>query len=178
MCDYTVSFFSRLCALCYTAPTSIFSSCLFQSVEQHQLTRQFNENMPFKHLHLTKFLDDDFARALLLEVKQLDYNMKSSDLYEFAQSEDLKGIHTPIIEKFKDMLYSQTFRNFLQTVTGIELTGLSAGVDMSMCLSLPPTCLRSQFCHVLMDVISLSYANVSLHYRCQCVWTYKHTIMS
>lgn len=45
---------------------------------------------------------------------------KSNDLYEFAQSQDLKGINRPLITKIKEVIYSDKFRSFLKKVSRVS----------------------------------------------------------
>jgi len=75
-----------------------------------------------------------FSKKLREELELLDYFKKDNDLYDFAQSQDLKDVdHSkyPLIGKLKEVLYSEKFRNYLKNVTGIELTGLNSTVSIS-----------------------------------------------
>ena len=96
-----------------------------------KLTAEFHAGKPFKHLCIPALLDASFLRTLENELRGLEYYSKSSDLFEFAQSGDLKGVSTPLVSKLKQVLYGPTFRKILQTITGIEIGQLAQTVDMS-----------------------------------------------
>jgi len=74
-------------------------------------------------------MDDAFLRRLREEVEQIEYKQKHNDLYEFHQSNDLKGVTSPLVTKFKQVLYSEDVRNALAKISGIPLFGLEDSVD-------------------------------------------------
>jgi len=80
-------------------------------------------------LYLTPFrtglLPDIFSTSFLHNVKQEVvteyYRLKSSDLFEFHQSDDLKKAKKPQVQKLRDALYSDHFVSMMSNLTGIEL---------------------------------------------------------
>jgi Rps23 Pro-64 3,4-dihydroxylase Tpa1-like proline 4-hydroxylase len=84
---------------------------------------------PFPHALLRDVFDERFLEGLKEEVMELHYLQKSNDLYDFLQSNDLKGCTLPHVSKLKDLLYSADFRTWLQGITGIE--ELNDTIDMS-----------------------------------------------
>lgn len=101
-----------------------------QSVEQKRDT--FKTNKPFSHLMINDFFDPRFMTCLKKELRDsITYDQKHNDLYNFYQSEDLKGIDSPAIKKARESLYSPEFRSLLESITGISVNELSADVSMS-----------------------------------------------
>jgi hypothetical protein len=96
-----------------------------------QLAAEFRAAQPYAHLCLTDLLDAAFARTLENELRGLEYYTKSSDLFEFAQSGDLKAVSSPLVSKLKTLLYGAKFRSILQAITGIQIGTLGSTVDMS-----------------------------------------------
>eukprot|EP00808_Paulinella_micropora_P022204 g49375.t1 len=115
-------------------PQHILNPDLFKEEHAAAWKASFSSAAPFPHLHITQFLDDDFAKKLLEELTNLDYALKRNDLFEFAQSDDLKGVDAlkfPLIGKLKEAMYGDEFRQSLKAITGIEVTGLTTEVSMS-----------------------------------------------
>jgi len=85
---------------------------------------------PFPHLFLKNFFSDgQWLENVKNELMSLKYHPKSNDLYDFLQSDDLKACDKPFIKALKEALYSQDFREWLMSITGI--TDLNDTVDMS-----------------------------------------------
>lgn len=95
------------------------------------LSAQFHAAKPFPHLAVPDLFDAAFLRTLENELRGVTYYTKSSDLFEFAQSGDLKGVDSPLVAKLKSVLYGAKFRRVLQEITGIEIGQLAETVDMS-----------------------------------------------
>jgi len=110
----------------------ILNPALLQADKLAEFAAQFRAAQPYPHLALQDLLDASFARTLENELRGLAYYTKSSDLFEFAQSSDLKSVDSPLVRKLKSVLYGPRFRSILQTITGIELPqGLGEDVSMS-----------------------------------------------
>mmetsp|Transcript_5848 Transcript_5848/g.11140 ORF Transcript_5848/g.11140 Transcript_5848/m.11140 type:complete len:540 (+) Transcript_5848:12-1631(+) len=108
----------------------VVSEKLFQEQPAEGFKDQFNAGTPFRHCRIDQFLDEAFADKLLDELTGIEYFKKSNDLYSFVQSNDLKSVTTPLVSKFRDVLYSDKLREALQRVTGIALSPLSEDVSM------------------------------------------------
>ena len=77
------------------------------------------------------FLCPDSCDALRAELAKMPFTLRSSDLYEFHQTIDLKHIKThqnPLISQLCTELYSPAFLSVMQRVTGRKL---STHVDIS-----------------------------------------------
>lgn len=111
--------------------SDILNPALLDPSAVSKLRDEFQSAAPFRHLVLRDVLDSSFARTLQNEVKGLDFFLKSSDLFEFAQSSDLKSVESPLITKIKSILYGKTFRQLLSDISGIDLGELEHSVDMS-----------------------------------------------
>ncbi len=93
----------------------------FSKSQLSGLATKFKQNVPFPHLSLNDFFNQDYLSKLKNEVLDLEFFEKSNDLFHFQQSNDLKKITTPQITQLKKVLYSDEFRKALQTITGVEL---------------------------------------------------------
>ncbi|XP_069158777.1 uncharacterized protein [Procambarus clarkii] len=83
---------------------------------------------PFTCCYLPNFLkNEDCLKGVVEELQDMQFIMKSNDLYKFSQTCDLKKALTPHITGLKNFLYGD-FRNWLIDMTGIPLTDT---VDMS-----------------------------------------------
>jgi hypothetical protein len=91
------------------------------SVAEVKATFEKTVGNPYPHCLLRDVLDERFLEGLKDEVKDLHYLQKSNDLYDFLQSNDLKGCASPHVSKLKELLYSTDFRSWLQAITGIEV---------------------------------------------------------
>jgi len=109
----------------------ILKNDLFQEEEVAKLQQQFSSHDPFPAIQIKDFMDETYCKNLAAELQNLDFNKKKNDLYEFVQSNDLKGVSLPLIKKFKDVLYSEEFRNILQRITGVECSALEDSVSIS-----------------------------------------------
>jgi Rps23 Pro-64 3,4-dihydroxylase Tpa1-like proline 4-hydroxylase len=107
------------------SPRDVLSSDLFDAARIEQLRTEFRAKTPFPHSCIENFVDDQFLTAMLEELKTLDYSEKNNDLYAFSQStEDLKCVTSPLISRFRELLYSPAICKALSTISGIELFGL------------------------------------------------------
>lgn len=109
----------------------ILNPLLLDPAHVAKLKASFHAATPFKHLCISDIFDAAFLRTLENELRGLEYFHKSSDLFEFAQSADLKSCDTPLVRKLKEVLYGSRFRGILREITGIEIGELAQTVDMS-----------------------------------------------
>ncbi len=73
-----------------------------------------------------EFLEGGAVAALKTELTGMDFRLKSSDLYEFHQTTDLKHADAskhPLIAQICKELYSKEFLNVMQRITGRKLGG-------------------------------------------------------
>jgi Rps23 Pro-64 3,4-dihydroxylase Tpa1-like proline 4-hydroxylase len=92
------------------------------------LNQDFLTAYPFPHSVIPTFLNEEFIELLAKEVLELEFSVKSNDLYTFLQSADLLSVNSRSIVKFREEIYSEDFRNKLKDWTGIDL---SPTVDLS-----------------------------------------------
>ncbi|KXN69546.1 hypothetical protein CONCODRAFT_94198 [Conidiobolus coronatus NRRL 28638] len=77
---------------------------------------------PFKHFILDDLFDRDFLIKVKAEINEnVQYMLKSNDLYTFHQSGDLTGINLPLLNLLKSSLYSKEFVEFLGGLLNISL---------------------------------------------------------
>lgn len=77
------------------------------------------------------FLDEEICEKLRLELAGMEFQLRSSDLYEFHQTTDLKHTDpqkTPLIAQLCNELYSPQFLGAMERITGRRL---GSHVDIS-----------------------------------------------
>ena len=89
---------------------------------------------PFAHVVVNDaFGPNVVSDALRRELSSLDFHVKSNDLYEFFQSDDLKGCESTCVARVRNLLYSDRFVQFVRDVTGVDDIDASV-VDVSACV--------------------------------------------
>jgi len=78
-------------------------------------------NLPFPAATLPNIFDSEFLSNVKDEIKELDFDHKSNDLYEFHQSLDLRICAKPHISKLRDSIYSDVFIHTMSDLVGIDL---------------------------------------------------------
>ncbi|XP_059212372.1 prolyl 3-hydroxylase OGFOD1 [Centropristis striata] len=77
--------------------------------------------VPFPHCVIKNFLSSEvFLENLQKELQELNFNLKSNDLYKFKQSDDLKKRTEPHIAGLRSALFGP-FRSWLGEVLGVPL---------------------------------------------------------
>jgi len=86
-----------------------------------QLAKQYRQNQPFPHIHLTDFLEPDFARAMAVEFPRPDtdawtqYKHKNENKLGMPQ----RALFPPQLGEATDELNSPEFVAWLSELTGI-----------------------------------------------------------
>ena len=97
-----------------------------------KLAKEFKSGTPFPHLSIPNFFDEDFLKGLKSEILgKLEFKDRINDLYQFKQSDDLKGSKLPQVQKLREILYSEAFRQGLESITGIQVDDLSEKVAIN-----------------------------------------------
>lgn len=78
---------------------------------------------PYRLVTLPDFISQDKIKSLTNAVKDLDYNHKSNDLYEFYQSNELKCREDGVIAELAQSLSSKEWISSLAAITGTHLSG-------------------------------------------------------
>ena len=85
------------------------------------LHRAFNAATPFRHLHVRNVFPDVLLEAARDELLRATYFRKRNDLYDFAQTDDLRLVADgTAIAAVRDSIYSKQFRAWITAITGIE----------------------------------------------------------
>ncbi|EFC45784.1 proline hydroxylase [Naegleria gruberi] len=102
--------------------------------------KTFGENKPFPYLHLKNFFKDlEFVKDVKQETLALKYWEKNNDLYHFLQTKDLQK--NAIVEenehlrKLRDVLYSPSFRGWLEEVCSLKERGIKLNPSIDMFVS-------------------------------------------
>ncbi|GAA6059717.1 hypothetical protein JCM10212_000245 [Sporobolomyces blumeae] len=117
-----------------------FHPSLLEPANVDRLERAHAESQPYKHAVIDKLFDEAFLKKARDEItSQLSFTEKETDIYKINQTGDLTNLSglpaselalLPTLLSLRDALYSETFRKFLQKVTGCgPLSGLKT--DMS-----------------------------------------------
>ncbi|KAK4702261.1 prolyl 3-hydroxylase /prolyl 3,4-dihydroxylase, partial [Phenoliferia sp. Uapishka_3] len=124
-----------------TTPTALpFHPTLFTPENIARLTSEHAVSEPYQHGLINKLFDPDFLKEARQEiVDQIAFKDKETDIYKIAQTGDLTNLSglpaaelalLPTLLRLRDSLYSETFRTFIQKVTGCgALSGIKT--DMS-----------------------------------------------
>ncbi|KAG0147769.1 hypothetical protein CROQUDRAFT_655781 [Cronartium quercuum f. sp. fusiforme G11] len=110
-----------------TLPTTAFGSSDLLTTSAPRLNAEYASASPYHHAVLQDIFDDQILRNARKEIKEnLCFTPKETDIYKIFQTGDLANLdglsgeetdqlrHVKLI---RDSLYSEQFRNFLQSVT-------------------------------------------------------------
>ncbi len=108
----------------YTDPEFIRRFC-FAFKKNQTFTDETSQavvyNSPFSAALLPNIFDNEFLSNVKDEVKKLDFDHKSNDLYEFHQSLDLRICAKPYLSRLRDAIYSDIFVRTMSDLVGIDL---------------------------------------------------------
>ncbi|TFK46891.1 hypothetical protein OE88DRAFT_1714704 [Heliocybe sulcata] len=120
-------------------PTPHLHNGLLDSENVEQLHHNYETSKPWKHVVVDKLFQDELLRNVKDEIlSELSFTEKETDIYKVHQTGDLASLSfltpeqislLPSLLTLRDVLYSQTFRKFLQRVTGC---GPLSGVKQDM----------------------------------------------
>jgi len=92
----------------------------------------FKSGTPFPHLFVTNLLTEGVLEQVRDELllPSTNWNQKKNDLYDFYQSDSLTSADSslPATRGLVKLLYSQNFRGWIETITGISTTDM---IDVS-----------------------------------------------
>ncbi|KAH9811201.1 Oxoglutarate and iron-dependent oxygenase degradation C-term-domain-containing protein [Melampsora americana] len=107
-------------------PTAFGSSDLLTSATP-RLKQEYEESVPYHHAVLQDIFNDQILRNARKEIKEnLCFTPKETDIYKIFQTGDLANLdglsgeetnQLQHVKLIRDSLYSEQFRNFLQSVT-------------------------------------------------------------
>lgn len=87
-----------------------------------QLKKEFCGNIPFSHLVLKDFFQQEKMVAVLKALTKERLFEKESDLFHFMQTADLSKTNNKELQKFYQFLASPDFIMYLQQLTGMKLS--------------------------------------------------------
>lgn len=116
--------------------TDIIHPNYFNTTKLHELNQLYTQHTPFKLIQLHNILEESYAVQLRSELLELEYYVKSNDLFDLMQSNDLantadraKPLH--LLDKLFTTLYSTEFMQSLYKLTGIKLDPYNSTVSCS-----------------------------------------------
>lgn len=117
-----------------TSAASAFASMNethLQRITEYKAT--FKNGHPFPHLFVSKLLTEGVLEQVRDELllPSTNWNQKKNDLYDFYQSDSLTSASSsslPATRRLVNLLYSQQFRGWIETITGISTTDM---IDVS-----------------------------------------------
>ncbi|KAJ2418645.1 putative component of NuA3 histone acetyltransferase complex, partial [Coemansia sp. RSA 2531] len=96
--------------------------------EADSLAPVFASAMPFSHCCITPFCNETLLQGVRQEMlERLHFTQKETDIFKYHQSGDLANLdglpedekrQLPSLQKLRDAIYSQEFRDFVSRVTG------------------------------------------------------------
>ncbi|KAI7825872.1 Oxoglutarate and iron-dependent oxygenase degradation C-term-domain-containing protein [Kickxella alabastrina] len=91
-------------------------------------TEEFAKSQPFHHCCIAPFCDEQLLQGVRKEMtERLHFTQKETDIFKYHQSGDLANLdglpeeekqQLPSLQKLRDAIYSQEFRDFISAVTG------------------------------------------------------------
>lgn len=93
----------------------------FQAQDDQGKTVAAVHGYPFRSVVLPHFIDSKDVKELRNAIDHTELHLKSNDLYEFRQSNDLKHSQLPAIQLFIRNLFSPEWIQTMTEITGIEL---------------------------------------------------------
>ncbi|KAJ1864063.1 putative component of NuA3 histone acetyltransferase complex [Coemansia sp. RSA 2703] len=103
-----------------------FRSGLFDEIDA--LTSEFANAEPYKHCCISPFCDEQLLQGVRREMlERLHFTQKETDIFKYHQSGDLANLdglpeaekrQLPSLQRLRDAIYSQEFRDFVSKVTG------------------------------------------------------------
>lgn len=85
------------------------------------LNKRFSEGKPFPHIVIKDFLSEDKAEELFNALQKERFTHKESDLFSLKQTVDLDSARQEALKKFYLFAASESFAEFMQSVTGISV---------------------------------------------------------
>ncbi|KAH8593716.1 Oxoglutarate and iron-dependent oxygenase degradation C-term-domain-containing protein [Bisporella sp. PMI_857] len=105
-----------------------FRGGLFDPKVLKEYTKSYAESEPYKHSVIHALVNDTLLRSVRDEIKEnVHFTPKETDIYKIHQSGDLANLDglddaalekLPSLLKLRDALYSESFRQYVATVTG------------------------------------------------------------
>ncbi len=87
-----------------------------------KVTESFQSQKPYPYIQIENFLEPEIFAGVKQAVTTLEFYPKSSDLFDFYQTNDLVSITEPTLTAFTEYLYSEDFVAYMETLTGTKLS--------------------------------------------------------
>lgn len=81
---------------------------------------KFSAAKPFPHLVLKDFFTESFAKEIEKAVQDITLVRQESDLFSFAQSEDLRLLKNQVLKELHSLLNSREMKEWMLNATGIK----------------------------------------------------------
>ena len=104
----------------------------------NDIRKSYDENQPYPHAQIKDLFKPDFLTAIRDEIKgQTKVNFKESDLFRVYQSIDMANLkpgselsnQLPNVMKLREVLYSQEWRSFMESMAGLPPSTLISQID-------------------------------------------------
>jgi len=108
-------------------PQSPFQSELFEPRTVAALAKRYEDSQPYRHIHIRNLGDPEAMRKVRHEIlNHMTTTYRETDLFKVSQTMDLNNValndeaaqKTPYLMALRTHMYSESFRNFLENVTG------------------------------------------------------------
>ena len=101
--------------------SSWISAFYLKDVQILQLKQSFLTAEPFPFAALPEFFLPKKAEAVRLALRQEPFERKEADLFQFFQTQDIRGTASLVLQEFRTFLASWDFIQYLEQLTGIAL---------------------------------------------------------
>lgn len=105
-----------------TIPKANITETHVSEATLHDYAKKFRSGLPFPHLHIKKVFPNDLLQSVRAEILSGTFFRKRNDLYDFAQTDSLRLATGNATAELRDFLYSDTFRAWIEKITGIKTT--------------------------------------------------------
>ncbi|MFT4326613.1 MAG: 2OG-Fe(II) oxygenase family protein [Candidatus Woesearchaeota archaeon] len=94
--------------------------------------KQFSEQKPYPYIAIPDFFDEKELEAITEAFLEETFYEKSSDLFQFKQTQDFKSVTQEKLVAFRDFLYSKAFIDYMKKLSGLDLSYSKADIFCSL----------------------------------------------
>ncbi len=99
----------------------IINKDLIKEENREKLKERYTNGMPYKHLVIDNFLNEEEARKIFDALKEEKFEYKESDLFSLNQTDDLMHTKNNTLKKFYEFFSSKEFEEWVEKISGIKL---------------------------------------------------------
>lgn len=85
-------------------------------------SKEFKTAKPFEHICIFPFLKEEKIKELQKALEKEEFYLEDNDLYQFLRTIDFKQLNNPVIQEFRNFIFSKEFTSFMSTLTSESLS--------------------------------------------------------